>query len=399
MRKNFRSCVKTEYIVISGYFVFTVFIIIALGYIVTRLDVIFGWLIHVIKEFFRITAPVFIGAVIAWLFDPIVGWIEKWLCKTSNKEVGYSRKSRIFAVFLTILLFLALVIGLFTLAIYSISKQIQGDGIMSMKVLITNYITSFVYSLQEMDKTLSTLHLGDGIFTQMYDQIRTGIKSNYLEFMNGLMETTMNASGYLLKFGLGFILAIYFLIDKNLFLIYGTVIGKIILPKRLYTVLKRNGRDVNRIFSGYVRGQTADVVFMMIATSLLLSLVGIRYGILIGCIAGICNYIPYAGPFVAYIGTIAFGLLNHQEKQVLISLVLLFVLQQIDGNYIGPKIMSKGVKIEPVFILIGVIIGGSLFGFLGMILAVPITAFLKLLFVRFLERKLIKMEKVQRREL
>lgn len=398
MRKRIRSCIKTEYIIMSGYFVLTVLVIVALSYLITKLDVVVRWIMHSVQSFFRITAPIFIGAVVAWLFDPIVTWIEKKICRLNKKKVGYSRKSRMLAVTLTFLLFFGIVISLCILAIYSVSKQIQGDGIMSMKALMTNYIGSFVHSLKELDHTFSSLHLGDGIFTQMYEQIKNSVQTGFSNFMNGIMEATMNASGYVIKFGLGLILAIYFLIDKNLFLIYGNVVGKIMLPKRLYDCIKRNSKDADRIFSGYVRGQTADVLFMIVSTSLVLSIVGIRYGLLIGCIAGICNYIPYAGPFVAYIGTITFGLLNHQEKRVLIAILLLFILQQIDGNYVGPKMMSKGVEIEPVFILIGVIIGGSMFGFLGMILAVPITAFLKLLFVRFLERRLIKMEKKEHQE-
>lgn len=398
MRKKFRSYIKTEYIMMSGYFIFTVCIIVALSYFITKIDIIFEWMISSIKSLFRITAPILIGAVVAWLFDPIVSWIEKWLCIICKQKIGYSKRSRILAVCITFLLLFGIVISLFILAIFSISKQIQGDGIVSMRDLLTNYLGSFVNSLREIDDTLSRLHLGDGVFTQMYEQIKQDMQSGFSNSMNGVMEATMHASSYLIKFGLGLILAIYFLIDKNLFLIYGNVIGKIMLPKRMYHCMKRNYKDADRIFSGYVRGQTADVLFMMVATSLVLTIVGIRYGLLIGCIAGICNYIPYAGPFVAYIGTILFGIFNHQENRVLIAIVLLFILQQIDGNYVGPKMMSKGVAIEPVFVLIGVIIGGSVFGFPGMILAVPITAFLKLLFVRFLERRLIKMEKKDRRE-
>lgn len=396
MRKKIRACLKTDYIIMSGYVVFTVLTIVAFSYLITKLDSIMAWFLHSMQSFFRITAPILIGAVVAWLLDPVVTWFEKYLCKMNKKKVGYSRKNRILAVIFTFLLIFGVILTLCIFAIYSISKQIQGDSIMSMKALMTNYLESFVSSLKQLDHTFSSLHLGDGIFTQMYDQIKNSIQNGFSNFTNGLMEVTMNVSSYIIKFSLGIILAIYFLIDKNLFLIYGNVIGKIMLGERVYNSIKRNANDMDRIFSGYVRGQTADVLFMSIATSLLLSIIGIRYGLLIGCIAGICNYIPYAGPFVAYIGTITFGFLNHQEKQVFIAILLLFVLQQIDGNYVGPKMMAKGVEIEPVFILIGVIIGGSIFGFPGMILAVPITAFLKLLFVRFLEKKLVKMERKEK---
>lgn len=309
-----------------------------------------------------------------------------------KKRLGYSRKSRLFAVILTFLLLFGIVAGLMALAIYSISTQIKGEGVTSIHHLLTEYLQSFILSLQEIDNTLSGLHLGDGFFMQNFEEARRELSFHVHNFMGSLMTTTMNASGMLLKLGLGIVLSIYFLIDKNTFVLYGNIIGKIFFKDSTYQRVKRWYHDVDRIFSGYVRGQTADVIFMAVSISVLLGIIGIRYGILIGCIAGICNYIPYAGPFVAYVGTIGFGLLNGQEKQVLIALIFLFILQQIDGNYVGPKMMARSVAIEPVFVLMGVIVGGSILGFVGMILAVPITALIKLMFVRFLERKLIKLE-------
>lgn len=310
--------------------------------------------------------------------------------------MGLCKKCRMIAVISTWLIFGGLLIFLLAFFVYSMSKQLKSDGMMSISRVFFSYFRSFSESLKEMDEGLSKLNLGDGFLVGQLEQLRGLVEGNIQQFFSNMMVRTVNFSAYMIKFGLGIIVSIYFLIDKNTFVLYGNVIGRILLPKKFYEKMRSFYHDADVIFSGYVRGQTADVVFMILSISVLLGVIGIKYGILIGCVAGICNYIPYAGPFVAYAGTILFGLLNGQEKQVLIALILLFLLQQVDGSYIGPKLMGKSVEIEPIFVFLGVILGGSILGFLGMILAVPITALCKLIFLRFLEKRLVQRQKEER---
>lgn len=393
MKKRLPIWVKTEYLLVSGYIIFTIFVIIALSYFLMNLENIFSGLLNYGNKIISIFSPILIGIFIAWLLEPFVAWLEKKLCHFVKKPFGYSERSRLFAVIITFLMVLFLFIGLLLLAVYSMSKQIQGDGIDSMYRVVTSYLQSFVQSLQEMDKKLSKLHLGDEIFMEHFERLRKEIVQSV---NNNIQVKVTNSINHIwsigIKLSIGIILSFYFLVQKNMFLIYGTIIGKVLLKKSVYERLKKWYHEGDCIFAGYIRGQTADVIFMVIAISLVLTVVGIKYGILIGCIAGICNYIPYAGSFVAYTGTVLFGLMNGQEKQVLIALLLLFLLQQIDGNYIGPKLLAKNVSVDPVFVLIGIFLGGSLLGFVGMVLAVPVVAWIKIVFLRYLERRLEERE-------
>lgn len=393
MKKRLPTWIKTEYLFVSGYVIFTIFVIVALSYLLINLESLLSLLLVYGKKTFSIFSPIFIGIFFAWLLEPFVAWLENKLCHFVKKPFGYSEKSRLLAVIITFLIVLFLFVGLLLLAVYSMSKQIQGDGIDSMYRVVTSYLQSFVESLQEMDKKLSKLHLGDEIFMEHFEKLRKEMVQSVNHNIQIKVANSINHIWSIgIKLSIGIILSFYFLVQKNMFLIYGTMIGKILLKKSVYERLKKWYHEGDCIFSGYIRGQTADVFFMIVAISLVLTVVGIRYGILIGCIAGICNYIPYAGSFVAYTGTVLFGLMNGQEKQVLIALLLLFLLQQIDGNYIGPKLLAKNVSIDPVFVLIGVFLGGSLLGFIGMVLAVPVVAWIKVVFLRYLERRLEEME-------
>jgi predicted PurR-regulated permease PerM len=156
--------------------------------------------------------------------------------------------------------------------------------------------------------------------------------------------------------------------------------------------------DLDRVFSGYIRGQLTDAFVMMLLISLVLSLTGVKFSILIGIFAGIGNLIPYFGPIVAYVTTTIVCLMNGEIKTLIISLIALFIIQAVDGNIIGPKLLSSSIKIHPLIIIVSIIIGSAIGGFLGMLLAVPVGAYVKLVFVRFINHRLEHKEAMKHEE-
>lgn len=143
--------------------------------------------------------------------------------------------------------------------------------------------------------------------------------------------------------------------------------------------------DADQVFSGYIRGQMLDAVIMMLMISVLLSICKVPFAVTIGVLAGIGNLIPYVGPFIAYVGVIVVCLVNGAFSKMILSLVLLWVIQSVDGNVINPKLLGSHVHIHPMYVIIVLIIGGSWGGLLGMLFAVPIGALLKLQFDRIIK--------------
>jgi predicted PurR-regulated permease PerM len=131
---------------------------------------------------------------------------------------------------------------------------------------------------------------------------------------------------------------------------------------------------------------------MMILISIVLSITGVKFAIVIGILEGIGNLIPYFGPIVAYFGTTLVCLISGDLKTLVISIIALFLIQFIDGNMIGPKLLSNSIQIHPLIIIVSIIFGSALGGFLGMLLAVPVGAYVMLVFVRFIEHRLKKKE-------
>jgi len=146
--------------------------------------------------------------------------------------------------------------------------------------------------------------------------------------------------------------------------------------------------DLDMVFSGYIRGQLTDALVMMILISVILSIIKVKFAIIIGVFAGVGNLIPYVGPIVAYISTTAVCLLNGDTKTWVVAMIALLLIQTIDGNVINPKLLSHSIKIHPLIVIVSIIFGSALGGFLGMLLAVPLGAYVKLIIVRFIDRRL-----------
>ena len=132
-----------------------------------------------------------------------------------------------------------------------------------------------------------------------------------------------------------------------------------------------------------------DAVIMAILVSSALSLIGVKYAIIIGVLSGIGNLIPYVGPVVAYGSTILVCLISGDFRRLLVAIVVLFVIQTIDGNIINPRLLSTNVDVHPVLVIAALIVGGAIGGIVGMLFAVPVAAFFKIQFEKVIDRLLI----------
>ena len=156
--------------------------------------------------------------------------------------------------------------------------------------------------------------------------------------------------------------------------------------------------DADEVFSGYIRGQLLDAIVMMIMIGLTLSLCGVQFGVVIGILAGFGNLIPYLGPIIAYVATGIVCVINGEFQRMIVAIIILFIIQTIDGNYIGPKLLSNAIEVHPLLVIIFLIFGSAIGGFLGLLLAVHVGALIKLLFVRYIDSRVAKKEQEERQQ-
>lgn len=388
MLEKLKSQFNKKYTAISMYVILTALIIFILAYIITRLNVVFSGIHGVLSYIGNLLTPVFIGVVIAYILDPLVGVFEKMYRKMKHLKVKNEKKYRSISVFSCILIVLLLIISLLGAFVFSITRQISGMKIDEIIKIITNYINSFSHSLRGIEDKLASFNIGSNGVKQYITQFSTFLVTGLSNFANDLTVNALNISGYVSNLGLGLIIAIYLLIDKKDFLRYLNMLSKVLFSDRIADKLKGYWHDFDNIFSGYIRGTILDALFMSVVLSISLSVIGIKFGALIGVLAGLCNLIPYFGPIVAFVGTVFFGMLNAQYIKVIVAIVVLIIVQQIDGTIVGPKFLANSVSLKPVIILVSVIIGSKIAGVAGMVLAVPVTATIKLFIKRYIDRKI-----------
>ena len=388
MFKKIKEKFNPKYAEICFYIVATAVVIFALAFATTKIKYIVTFIWNFLKGCLNVLAPVLIGALVAYIFDPLVEFFERQYKKIKWLHFKDEKKYRTLGVFTTVIAIVLVIVGTISFAVYSITNQVQKNGLDDIVNLFANYIDSFTDSLDLVQEKLEDWNIKSAALEDYIKEISASLANWLQEFAQNLVEYTKHFSGIVSNLGFGLILAIYLLLEKKSFQVYGKKLSKALFePATEEKILGFLG-DLDHIFSGYIRGQLADVAIMCCMLSITLSAIGIKFGIIIGIFAGICNLVPYFGPIVAYVGTISFGLLYGQNTKVIIAVIALIIVQQIDGSIIGPKLLGDNVSLKPVFILVSVIIGSSLFGIVGMILAVPVAAMIKLKVKKFIDNRL-----------
>ena len=197
----------------------------------------------------------------------------------------------------------------------------------------------------------------------------------------------INVAGKIFDFFVAIIVSVYLLLERKQILEFIKKLGKAIFKERTYNNFGKYFDRTNNIFFNFLAGQLLDGIVIAIITSIAMSIMGVKYAVLLGVMIGVFNLIPYFGAIIAVILAALITLLTGGFWQALVMVIVVTILQQIDANIINPKILGNSLKISPLLVIFAVSLGGAYFGFWGMFLSVPVIAVLKLLITDFIEYK------------
>lgn len=344
-----------------------------IGFIIGKAAKVAGVIMTLLK-------PLIIALIIAYLFQPATNKIEKFLERKKIFKKEDSRRSfSITIVYLAIIgLVIAMICGIYIMIGGQISKNTTISNII---IYITDYLNQNQFSAAAIENKLNSLNI------QLPENFNS-IVTNVITFVQDYITTSIsNLAGSVVAFGsnilsffISLILSIYLLKDFEYFKE---------LWNKIYYFIFRKGKTgktigecatvINNTFSNYIRGQLLDACIVGILSAIALSIIGIDYAIVIGIISGICNMIPYVGPLVGTVLAAIMGLLSGQPIMILWAIIAMIVVQQIDNNLIAPKIVGDSVGLHPVFTMLAILIGGNVGGLIGMLIAVPLTASIKIL--------------------
>lgn len=395
---------NNKYFTIAVYIVVSTLVVIGIGIALMNIQVIWGGLVKIITRILELLKPLIIGIAIAYLLDPIVEFYAnkcKWnpLCKMKHRKeknnklekdnrekdnpVEDKNTSRTMGTFLTVMTLIA-IIGLFILIIaLNVNAVLDSKRVEGLMAGIHQYIQYFQNMLENITQAVDTFNLSANntqILGKIYgivDQITTGLTDKIIETLKGL-------GGNAISIGLGIVVAFYLVQDKPRLLKGWNKTLDFVLPGKIRREARNVGQDMDYVFSGYIRGQLIDAVIMAVLTSLALTLIRLDFAIIIGIIAGIFNIIPYFGPVVGFVLAGIIGSIGPDPQKGIYAMVAVLILQQIDGWFIVPKVIGNSVKLHPVVVLLAIVIGGEMFGLLGILLGVPIAAFIRVTMIRYM---------------
>lgn len=329
---------------------------------------------------------------IAYLLNPGVRWFESQVYTKIDRVRSVKKLPRILSI-ITVYLFL---FGLISMIIIFVTPQI-GNNVTEISNRIPEYINSTIKIAEEwLDKWSDELNAANNTYN-ITGHIEKNINEIFTKsgklldyIFNNTVAGIMNITSSVFNFILGIVISFYLLGDKESF---KEGIEKILLAlfsRETVARLKDMGREADTIFGKFIVGKFLDSFIIGILCFIGLTIIRIRYALLISAIVGITNMIPYFGPFIGAVPAIIITFFDSPINSLWVAIFIL-LLQQFDGLILGPKILGDSVGLSPFWIIFSIVLGGGLYGVLGMFLGVPVVAIFKIFISRLiswqLERK------------
>ncbi len=363
---------------------------ILLFFLLLKLEYIVGGIFKILSTL----TPIFLGIMFAYLLNPLVNVIEKyamrpagdWVYKKFFKEAKKKeRVMRISAICATYLLALVLIWLFIEFVVPSLLE--------SLNLMVTN-IPTYVNNIYDYLKGF--LQDNPDLKT-IVDSMNTNITDTVSKFMMPTMDSIManvaagitSALRWLVNIVIGLIVSVYLIYDKDTFVGGMKKFLDLILPKQVYDVTMTTLGYIDKVFGGFMVAKIIDSLLIGIITFFFLAVFRIPYALVISVIVGVTNIIPYFGPFIGAIPCATLLLLINPTKS-LTFVVLILIIQQFDGNILGPKLIGNKTGIKSFWVLFSILFFGGLFGFAGMLFGVPIFAVISSMINNFVNKKLAK---------
>ncbi|MBS3990710.1 MAG: AI-2E family transporter [Erysipelothrix sp.] len=309
--------------------------------------------------------PFIVGFALAFLMSPFQNIIEKNLLK----NVKLTRKfKRIISTSLSLIFTLSVLIGLFVIVTPQLISSIN-----TLIEQIPSYIDSTSTALNQLINQLNIEQEASAFLQDVSDDILQSINQLGRDVLPSILSMSINLLTILFRFVVGIIIAVYMLLEKERFINQVSKLTLALFSKEDATLIFRISNLANDKFNKFIYGKTIDSLIVGVISFIVMSFLQWPYALLISVIIGITNMIPVFGPFIGAVpGFLILFIVS--PTTALWFILFIVILQQIDGNIIGPKILGDSLGLPTLWIMFAIIAGGGLFGIIGMFLGVPIFA-------------------------
>ena len=340
----------------------------------------FGAIADGIKKFLGIISPFLVGILISYILYVPCKKVEQ-LYKKAKKVKFIEKKARTLSILTVYIIVLLLIILLI--------KVILPPVIQSIVDLVNNigsYYDTFTTQINELPD--------DSILkSEQVQNIINGIKNIDLskiiniDKIGDYVQSIIGMLGGIFDIFVSIIVSIYVLSSRTRIIKFLERLTSTIFKEKIYRNIDKYFNRTNEFFFKFLLSQLLDAFIVGILTSIAMSIMGVKYAVLLGFMIGLFNIIPYFGAIIAVVIAGIITLLTGGIGQAIWMVAIVTILQQMDANIINPKIVGESLKMNPLLVIFAVTIGGAYFGVIGMFLAVPVAAVLKLLLDDYIDLK------------
>ena len=337
-----------------------------------------------IRRFLGIVSPFIIGAVIAYFLSGPCNFFEKLFSNPRLERTKFRfliKRARGVSVFVVYILTIAIlaVIGSFFLPLI-IQNLIEFINTLPQIYLqAQRWANSFEW--EGLNEVLNVEEQVQAFFdTFTLGDVLSGVSVG-LNTVGNFAITT--AVGILDAF-VAVVISVYALLYKRSIFAMLNWATKILIKEKRHDRLKRYMIQANDLFYRFIRAQFLDACILGVLAMILLRVIGVNFAVTLGVFLGICNMIPKFGSIFGTAVVVVLSLMTGGSTQAILVAIFLTILQQIDGNIIGPKIMGKALKINPILVFLALVIGGAYAGVIGMFVSIPVMAMAKIIFMNLM---------------
>ena len=369
--KEFRETQGRKYFP-NAAAVFALFVVcILLFFLVFRFQAVRSGVATVMS----ILAPFFYGAAFAYLLRPMCKYFARNFERRLRPRVASSQRAAGIANGLSVMVSLVLVLSAVFLLL-TLTLQSVFNSIVDLTMMLPGQIEELTAWLEgifaDNEVALNYIHnLSDSLNTWASDFFGKELLPNLQEILNGVSAGAVTILTELVNLFIGLIVAIYLLASRSKWRAQLKMVLRCLFSDKAYAAVVKELRFIDRTFTDYISGRILDSVIVGVIVYVACLIMGLPDAALIAVVNGITNIIPYFGP---YIGAIPSALLIFMDDPVKCVWFIIFmvILQQVDGNIICPKILSGKVGLSSFWVLFSTLLFGGLFGFVGLLIGVPV---------------------------
>lgn len=321
-----------------------------------------------------ILQSIIIGLAIAYLLNPVMVFCEKKLLAFFDSDGTMGSRGRAFmkttAIIFALLFGIAIVITVIWLMLPQLLSSIYGI-IQDMPVYISkasDWIMELVRDYPEIEKYAA--EIVGAVSSKLNEWFTTDVLMAISQYIGYITSGVISVVNTLMDVVVGLIVAVYALYSKDTFSGQGKKIIYALFDPNRGNLILETVRKSHQIFGGFIIGKIVDSAIIGVLAFICLSFMEMPYTLLLSVIIGVTNVIPFFGPFIGAVPAIFIVLMVDPMKALYMAIFIL-VLQQVDGNIIGPAILGESTGLSPFWVIFSIMLGGGLFGFFGMIIGVP----------------------------